>query len=102
MKQILLVIGLMTATLTGCGTAKPYAQIGLGYQTKADWYLEPEREWTCDSHDRWHGEVGLEFPGQWTVGYHHQSGITCGGPFNNRNELFEDEIIVTKKWGGYK
>lgn len=102
MKQILLVIGLM-ALLSSCGTAQPYLEVGVGYQLDGvtDWYLQRDREWTCNG-TLAHAEVGLEFPKEWRIGYHHQSHWLCGGPFNNKPELHQDEIILTKKWGGIK
>ena len=103
MKEILLVIGLMT-TLSGCGTNGPYVEIGIGYQIDemTDWWLRTERPDTCDNNDVFHIEAGYEFENQWTVGYTHQSHVSCGGPFNDKPEMYRDEIIVTKKWGGRK
>lgn len=102
MKQILLVIGLMTLILTGCGTPSPYLEVGVGYNLDkaTDYWLRTERSWTCDNHDVFHAEAGVEFDSGWRVGYHHQSHISCGGPFNNDPEVYQDEIIVTKKFGG--
>jgi len=100
MKAILLAIGLMSM-ITGCGTS-PYFQAGLGYQLDGmtDYMLRTDRDWTCD--DNWTGnfEAGLEFDNQWTAGYRHISYVTCGGPFNSKPEVYMDEIIISKKWGG--
>lgn len=104
MKRILLVIGLMIM-VSGCGTTpSPYLEIGVGYQIDehTDWYLRSDKSWTCDNGDTFHVEIGAEFDKNWKVGYHHQSHISCGGPFNSHPELYQDEIIVTKKWGGRK
>lgn len=100
--KMLLVIGLMIATLTGCGTSRPYLELGVGYSLDkmSDWYLSTEREWTCSSPATAHAELGLEFEDNWRLGYHHQSHWSCGGPFNDKPELYQDEIILTKKWGG--
>lgn len=102
MRQIRLAIGLMTVILTGCGTTSPYLEVGVGYalDDNSDWYLRTEREWTCHSPATAHFEVGLELEHDLRVGYHHQSHWSCGGPFNDRPELYQDEIIITKKWGG--
>jgi len=46
-------------------------------------------------------EVGLEFPRNWKVGYHHTSWLLCGGPFNSGlPEIYADDIRITKTWGG--
>ena len=102
MRVILLAIGLMTM-VTGCGTAKPYVAVGIGYQldNMTDWMLRTEREWACENPDVFHGEVGVEWPSKVTLGYHHQSHVSCGGPFNNKPETYRDEIIIRKQWGGY-
>jgi len=87
--------------LSGCASS-PYAEIGIGYQLNGhtDYWLQTDRDWQCSKQPQFHGEVGLEFDGGWTVGYHHQSWWRCGGPFNNRPEVFTDDIRITKKWGG--
>lgn len=92
---------IFSLALAGCSST-PYAEIGIGYTLNemSDWYLSTEREWTCDNPDTFHGEVGLEFDNQWTLGYHHQSQVSCGGPFNSNPELYQDEIILRKKFGG--
>jgi hypothetical protein len=66
---------------------------------QSDWYLRTSRDWTCSTGEIFHAELGLEFDDDWTLGYHHQSHITCG-QYNNRPELYQDEIILRKKWGG--
>jgi hypothetical protein len=87
--------------LAGCGTT-PYGEIGVGYQidSRSDWYLRTEREYQC-SNPQAHFEAGLE-KGRVRVGYHHQSWFRCGGPFNDRAELYVDDIRVTYKIGGEK
>jgi hypothetical protein len=83
-----------------CGCA-PYAEIGVGYQldSHSAWTLRTEREWQC-SNPQFHGEVGLEFEHQWTLAYHHQSWVGCGDPLNNKPELYQDHIQLSKKFGG--
>jgi len=82
----------------------PYMKIGMAYNVddQSDWYLRSDRDWECSNKENFHAEIGLEFDHQITVGYHHQSHLTCGGPFNNHPELYQDEIIIEKKWGGRK
>ena len=104
-KGYILIVALIASQgLSGCAGTRPYAEIGIGYtlDSNSDWYLETKRDWTCDNHDVFHGEVGLEFPKDWTLGYHHQSHVSCGGPFNSNPELYQDEIILRKKFGGIK
>ena len=99
-----LVLGLILIS-SGCSTTpSPYLEIGIGYQLDemSDWYLRTDRGWTCSNNENFHAELGVEMDNQWKVGYHHQSHVTCGGPFNSHPELYQDEIIVTKKWGGRK
>lgn len=98
-----LVISLILV-VSGCAHVDPYAEIGIGYQIDhmSDWYLRTDRDWTCSNGDTFHAELGLEFDHDWRVGYHHQSHISCGGPFNSHPEVYQDEIILTKKFGGRK
>jgi len=97
MRLALLVV--LSILITGC-TSTPYIAIGVGYQNDrgTDWYQHTAREWTCDKHDTFHAEVGTEWDSGWSVGYHHQSGVSCGKPFNTHPELYRDELIVTKRW----
>ena len=89
--------------LSGCtsGPPRPYLELGLGYQIdgNSDWYLRTERDWTCNTGETAHIELGVEFDHDLTLGYHHQSHLSCG-TWNSRPELYQDEIILTKKWGG--
>ena len=95
---------LVPMLLMACSGTKPYLEVGIGVTLNgnSDWYLSTKRDWTCDNYDTFHGEVGLEFPKDWTLGYHHQSHISCGGPFNSKPELYQDEIILRKRFGGIK
>jgi hypothetical protein len=89
--------------LSGCA-AKPYATIALGYQLDdhSDYWVRTVRDYQCDTNVQFNGEIGLEFDNNLTVGYHHQSWVFCGGPLNNKPELYQDDIRITKKFGGYK
>ena len=100
MSNILLLVAVIF--LAGCATAEPYAEIGIGYQinTRTDWYLDTHREWQCSTQPKIHLEVGLETENNWKIGYHHQSWLACGGPFNSHPELYQEEIRITKKFGG--
>ena len=95
-------VAVVLLLLAGCGTS-PYLEVGVGYQIddNTDYWLQRDRSWTCDGALA-HAELGLEFERQWRIGYHHQSHWGCGGPFNDDPEVYQDEIILTKKFGGKK
>lgn len=98
---VLIVIALVA--VTGCAGAKPYAEISLGYQLdkNSDWYVRTTRDWQCSENVKFAGELGLEFSNKWSLAYHHQSWVLCGGPFgSSKPELYADDIRVTKKFGG--
>lgn len=100
---VLVIIALVA--VTGCSTAKPYAELSLGYQLDgmSDWYVRTARPWQCEKNVQFNGELGLELPAGWSVAYHHQSWLMCGGPFksgNGRPELYQDDIRISKKFGG--
>jgi len=90
--------------LTGCSTAKPYGEFSLGYQIdkNTDWALRTDQDWQCSDNLQFNGAVGLEFPNEWTISYNHQSWVLCGSPLNDKSELYQDDIRVTKKFGGIK
>jgi len=103
MKLPLMLVVLPLLVVSGCSTTpKPYVEVGIGYQVDGmtDYWLQTSREWTCSNGDTFHAELGLEFDHNLKLGYHHQSHISCGGPFNSHAEVYQDEIILTKKWGG--
>ena len=94
---------LLLLMLAGCASnPSPYATIGLGYQldSNTDYWLKTEQEWQCSKQPQVHAEVGLEFDHQLTIGYHHQSWLRCGGPFNDLPEVYTDDIRIQKKFGG--
>lgn len=93
---------LLLIFLPGCSGVAPYATVGLGYQIddNTDYWLKTSQSWQCSKQPQFHAEVGLEFDHNLTVGYHHQSWVRCGGPFNSRPEVYTDDIRITKKWGG--
>ena len=99
MKVVLIAIVLF---LIGCASVEPYAEIGIGYQINknTDWYLETQRDWQCSWQPQTHIEVGVETKSNWKIGYHHQSWLACGGPFNDHPELYQEQIKIIKKFGG--
>ena len=94
-------IPLAVVALSGCASS-PYAEIGLGYQidSMTDHWVQTTNKDQCSKQPQFHIELGLEWANDWTLGYHHQSWVRCGGPFNDRPEIYTDDIRLTKKWGG--
>lgn len=92
---------LLLLMLSGCG-ATPYTTVGLGYQIdgETDYWLQRERTWQCSKQPSAHIEIGLEFENKLTVAAHHQSWLLCGAPFNNDPEVDQNEIRISKTWGG--
>lgn len=98
-------IAVALTLLSGCGTTtRPYLDVGVGYTVdkNSDWYVREGRSWTCDKPYRAEFEAGLEFKHEWTVGYNHRSSVFCGGPFNSKPELYRDEVVIRKRFGGLK
>lgn len=100
-----LIVLTVAALLTGCAsaTAKPYFELGATYRIDdhSDWYVGSDRDWTCDS-PGFDAEFGYDF-GKWgSLGYRHQSYWLCGGPFNSKPELYQDDIRWSMRWGGHK
>jgi len=94
---------LFMVPLGGCASQPaPYFEVGIGWNIDemTDYWLKTEQSWTCDNNDTFHAELGLEWDNNVQLGYHHQSHVSCGGPFNDKPEVYQDEIILTKKWGG--
>jgi hypothetical protein len=99
---------------TGCATVEPFAEVGVGYQVdrQSNYYVQTERPWQCDSKYQAHLAIGAEvgdipkssiwsFLNNVKVGYYHQSWWACGWPVDNsKSELYQDDIRITKKWGG--
>lgn len=93
--------------LSGCAAIEQktggaaFFDVGVGYQIDehSDWYVRTEREWQCSDNFQGRFAVGLEFD-EWEIEYFHQSWYTCGGPFNNRTELYQDSINIKHRFGG--
>ena len=96
------ILFIMVIFLAGCSTARPYAEIGIGYQIDGmtDPLVQTIHKDQCSHQPQFHAELGFEFEHDWTLGYHHQSWLACGGPFNSKPEIYMDDIRLTKKWGG--
>ncbi len=93
---------------SGCAAIKEhtggdvYFDVGVGYQLdeRSDWYVRTEREWQCSENWQAHFELGVEWE-KTSLGYHHQSWWVCGGPFwDDRKELYQDDIRLTHRFGG--
>ena len=94
---------LLALLLGGCASAPGlYLDVVAAYQIddNSDWYVQRDRDWQCDRPLKAEVELGYEITDDWSVGYHHQSWWRCGGPFNDRNELYQDDIRTTYRFGG--
>ena len=91
----------LLACLAGCASS-PYVEVGLGYQidNMTDQLVQTGHKDQCSRQPQFHVELGIETENNWKLGYHHQSWLRCGGPFNHRPEIYTDDIRLTKKWGG--
>ena len=100
--QGLLIIFL--ALLSGCASVKPFAELSIGAQMNgsSDELIRTDRKNQCDKNVQFRACAGIELPDDWMLAYCHQSWLLCGGPFNERPELYTDDIRITKKFGGYK
>ncbi len=88
--------------VTGCSTAKPYLELGVGhdfqamnFRTNVDGRVGERYSLACGTGT---AEVGVEWPSGWSVAYRHQS---CVEP-DRYAEKEVDEIAIRKKWGGVK
>ena len=92
---------IITLCLSGCASS-PYLDVSLGYQidSMTDYWLQTSNPDQCSKNIQFNAEFGLELSNDWTVGYHHQSWLLCGGPFNDLPEIYQDDIRITKRWGG--
>lgn len=83
-----------------------YGEIAIAYQMDehSDWYVRTEREWQCSDNWQAHFEGGIKWKNVWRgqdevrAGYHHQSWWSCGSPWNNNAELYQDDIRITYGW----
>jgi len=81
--------------------ARAYFDVGVGYQidSMSDWHVRTERDWQCSQNWEAHFGFGLDW-GRASLGYQHQSWWLCGGPFNDRPELYSDRILFNYRFGG--
>ena len=87
--------------LSGCASVEPYAEMEIKYAFpfSADYWVHQDRSWTCDEPYQLDLEVGGEFRKGWSAGIYHESFILCGS-FNHKPEIYENGLILKKKWGG--
>jgi len=78
-----------------------YLDVGVGYQidNNSDWYVRTERDWQCSDNFQGQFALGWDF-GATEIEYYHQSWYPCGGPFNNKAELYQDSINLRHRIGG--
>lgn len=78
-----------------------YAELSVAHQLdeQTDYWLQTERSHQCDSGPQAHGELGL-MKGPWSLGLHHQSWWLCGGPVNDKPEVYQNDIRLKyrKEW----
>lgn len=103
-KVFVLIVLISIAILAGgCTTyARPYVEVGLAYQLdqNTDYWLQKDRDWQCSNGLQGQLEVGYHISepvlgnDHIRIGYHHESWVNCGGPFNKRAEVYQDDIRV--------
>jgi hypothetical protein len=93
MKATILLVALTLCA--GCG-ATPYLDIGAGVKINR----LTHDDLLVGSNPTAHFEVGLEFDGKFECGYNHWSHYFDGEPFNNNEEVWKDEIVCRKRFGG--
>ena len=86
--------------MVGCASS-PYATVTLAHQvdSRTDWWVQTERKDQCFNPQA-QLEAGLEWDSGVQLGYWHQSWLGCGKPFNNHPEIYQDAIVLRKKFGG--
>jgi hypothetical protein len=85
--------------LNGCAS-KPYAEAEVKYAFpfSSDYWVHQDRSWACEP-PQIDLEVGLEWRNGWSVAAYHESFLLCGS-FNNKPEIYENGLLLKKKWGG--
>jgi hypothetical protein len=100
----LILILVLVSSLEGCAhEPKLYAEVGVKYAFpfSSDYWVHQDRSWTCDEPYQFEGELGYEFNNGWRGGLYHESFIACGS-FNSKPEIFENGLVIRKKFGGHK
>lgn len=94
---------LLLPVLAGCEHVQPYMKLSAGKQIASgtDYWVHPDRPWQCDG-TKFNGEIGIEHKSGLMLGWHHESFWDCGGPFNERPEITQEDIRLTYKIGGFK
>ena len=91
---------LATFSLIGCAS-KPYveAEVKYAFPFSSDYWVHQDRSWTCEP-PQLDIEFGVEWKNGWAVGAYHESFFLCGS-FNSKPEIYENGLLLKKKWGGY-
>jgi len=101
--MIIIVISIIIGMLimSGCTGMKPYAEIQFNYALpfSTDYWQHSDRSWQCEQ-PQFRGEYGLETKNGWGMGVYHESMLLCG-TFNTKPEIYENGILIQKRWGGY-
>ncbi len=98
--SLLILVALLLAACVG--TPVPYAEVGVGVQLNSltDYWLQTDRSWQCDNNLSAHFAGGLEWDNKVKLGIYHDSWWFCGGPFNDKPEVWQAGVRLTKKIGG--
>ena len=88
--------------LSGCGSAKPFLEMGVAYQydERSDQLVRTSLRDQCEN-PAFRGRLGLEYPSGWRVAINHYSWILCGTT-NDKPEIYSNDIEVSYKFGGIK
>lgn len=98
-----IVIVLLALLLTGCASAPGvYLDVGAGYQidSETDYWLQTTQSWQCSKNIAAHIEVGYEWDNGTSLGLNHQSWWLCGSGLNNDPEVYSNQILLNKRFGG--
>ena len=105
---VAIAVFIFLAVGTGCASTEPYAQVRVGYQINelSDWWYSALHATPTGNQlgQPWvfQGEVGLEWEGQLSCGWQHESRLLDGGPFNNNPELYREMVFCSKRFGGWQ
>lgn len=83
--------------LSGCAAPTQfYAGVGVGYKVHSDWQLQPEH--AGGDNPTAHFRLGVAWENGLHCGAYHWSHWVSGGPFNNRPETYNNELLCEKIW----
>lgn len=95
----LIIVALVASS--GCANVRPYAEVGLAYQLddRSTRVVRRESKYQCDRGLQGQFELGLKIKEEvlgennhLRMGYHHESWVNCGSPFNEKPEISKDDV----------